>query len=183
MLRVIFGLGSNLGDRAANIAKAIRLLDESAGLKITQVSSLYESAPVDFLDQPDFVNAAAAAETDLRPEDLLAAAQRIELEMGRVKTTDKGPRVIDVDILLYDIVEVRLPDLQVPHPRLRQRAFALVPLLEVAADAIFPTGEPVRWAIKGVDIDSVRLFSKEVASGEVASSPKGQASRNDGTTR
>ncbi len=158
MLRVIFGLGSNLGDRAANVAEALRLLDECPGIKITRVSSLYESAPVDFLDQADFINAAAAAETELRPEDLLAVTQRIELEMGRVKTIDKGPRVIDIDILLYDIVEVRLPDLQVPHPRLRQRAFALVPLLEVAADAIFPTGEPVRWAIADIDLDSVRLY-------------------------
>lgn len=158
MLRVIFGLGSNLGDRAANIAKAGRLLNGSPGVNVTKVSSLYESAPVDYPDQPDFLNAAAAAETDLKPEELLAAAQRIEHEMGRVKTVDKGPRVIDIDILLYDIVEVRLPELQVPHPRLRQRAFALVPLLEVAPDAVFPTGEPARWTLKDLDMSGVRMF-------------------------
>ena len=158
MLRVVFGLGSNLGDRAANIAQAVRLLDASEGIRVKKVSSLYESAPVDYLEQPDFLNAAVAAETDLPPEALLLAAQRIENDLGRVRTLDKGPRSIDIDILLYDIVEVRLPDLHVPHPRLRQRAFALVPLLEVAPDAIFPTGEPVRWALRDLDMTGVRIY-------------------------
>jgi 2-amino-4-hydroxy-6-hydroxymethyldihydropteridine diphosphokinase len=158
MLRVILGLGSNLGDRAANIAEAIRRLGANPAINITRTSSLYETAPVDYLDQPDFLNAAVAAETDLRPEELLEVIHGIEGEMGRLRTIDKGPRNIDVDLLLYDIVEVRLPDLQVPHPRLRERSFALVPLLEVAPDAIFPTGEPVRWSLKELDISGVKVY-------------------------
>jgi 2-amino-4-hydroxy-6-hydroxymethyldihydropteridine diphosphokinase len=155
MLRVILGLGSNLGDRAANIADAIRRLDANPAITIIRKSALYESPPVDYLDQPAFLNAAVAAETELRPEELLEVILGIEGEMGRVRTIDKGPRNIDVDLLLYDIVEVRLPDLQVPHPRLRERAFALLPLLEVAPDAIFPTGEPVRWALKDLDLSGI----------------------------
>ena len=156
MLRIVLGLGSNMGDRAAAIATAVEKLDKTPGISVDKVSSLYESPAVDFVEQPDFLNAAVSADTDLKPEELLEATQRIEREMGREKTFDKGPRVIDIDILLYDIVEVRLPDLKVPHPGLKARSFAMVPLLEVAPDACFPTGEPVRWALKDIDIGALK---------------------------
>ncbi len=161
MLRVILGLGSNIGDRRANLIEAVDRLGKTAGIDIVKTSSYYESAPVDLADQPDFLNAAVAIDTALKPEELLAAVKRIEELMGREKTVDKGPRNIDIDILLYDIVEVRLPDLKVPHPGLRERAFALIPLLEVAPEAILPNGQPVRWLLRGVDVESVRLLRRQ----------------------
>jgi 2-amino-4-hydroxy-6-hydroxymethyldihydropteridine diphosphokinase len=117
---------------------------------------MYESAAVDYTDQPDFLNAAVLLETDLKPEELLAATRKIEDDMGRIREIDKGPRNIDIDILLYDIVEVRLPDLKVPHPGLRTRAFALLPLLEVAPDALLPAGDPARWLLRDMDISGVK---------------------------
>jgi 2-amino-4-hydroxy-6-hydroxymethyldihydropteridine diphosphokinase len=166
MLKVVLGLGSNMGDRAGNIAEAVDRLAATTGLNILKVSSFYESPAVDLTDQPDFINAAVSVETDLKPEDLLQAAQAIEQAMGRVKTIDKGPRNIDIDILLYDIVEVRLPFLKVPHPALRQRPFALLPLLEVAPDAVFPTGEPVRWALQDLDLSKIKLVTPSPLKGE-----------------
>jgi 2-amino-4-hydroxy-6-hydroxymethyldihydropteridine diphosphokinase len=156
MLRAILGLGSNLGDRGANIREAIKRVGETAGISVLKTSSLYESAPVDFPDQPDFLNAAIAVDTDLKPEELLAATQGVEKAMGRVKTVDKGPRNIDIDILLYDIVEVRLPELSVPHPSLKERAFVLLPLIEVAPEAQLPNGQPVRWLLRHIDISGVK---------------------------
>lgn len=157
MLRVVLGLGSNLGDRRANLEEAVRRLGKTGGISVLKTSSFYESAPVDYSDQPDFMNAAAAVDTSLKPEELLESLKRIEKDMGREPTVDKGPRNIDIDILLYDIVEVRLPELKVPHPGLKERAFALVPLLEVAPDALLPNGQPARWLLRGVDVTSIRM--------------------------
>jgi 2-amino-4-hydroxy-6-hydroxymethyldihydropteridine diphosphokinase len=159
MLRVVLGLGSNIGNRRANIEEAVKRLDKIRGVSVLRTSSFYESAPADYADQPDFVNAAVAADTTLKPEELLGAVQKIEKDMGREKTIDKGPRNIDIDILLYDIVEVRLPELRVPHPGLKERAFALVPLLEVAPEAILPNGQPARWLLRGVDVSGLRKYA------------------------
>ncbi len=159
MLRAVLGLGSNIGDRRANLVEAVKRLSETDGIDIVKTSSCYESAPVDLEDQPDFLNAAVAIDTTLKPEELLEAVKRIEAEMGREKTVDKGPRNIDIDILLYDIVEVRLPELKVPHPGLRERAFALIPLLEVAPEALLPNGQPVRWLLRQIDISGVKIHA------------------------
>ncbi|MFH1736491.1 MAG: 2-amino-4-hydroxy-6-hydroxymethyldihydropteridine diphosphokinase [Actinomycetota bacterium] len=159
MLTAILGLGSNIGDREAAIKEAVDRLNSTDRLTVSRVSSLYETTPADYAKQPDFLNAAVEVTTDLKPEELLAAVQEIEKEMGRIKTIDKGPRNIDIDILLYDIVEVRLPNLTVPHPRLTERAFALVPLLEVAPDAVTPIGIPVRRFLKGLDISGVKKIN------------------------
>ncbi len=156
MLQAILGLGSNLGDREANIREALRRLSKIDGVDVVKISSLYETAPVDYVDQPDFLNAACAIATLLKPEKLLAAVKNIESEMGRVKTVDKGPRNIDIDILLYDIVLVNIPELTVPHPALSTRAFFVLPLLEVAPAAELPTGVPVRRLLKDLDISSIR---------------------------
>ena len=173
MLTAILGLGSNIGDREAAIKEAVDRLKGTDQLTVSRVSSLYETAPADYTKQPDFLNAAVEVATDLKPEELLAAVQEIEKEMGRIKTIDKGPRNINIDILLYDVVEVRLPNLTVPHPRLTERAFALVPLLEVAPGAVMPTGIPVRRFLKDLDINNVRLLRRSLA----------LAPRNDGITR
>ncbi|MFA5867917.1 MAG: 2-amino-4-hydroxy-6-hydroxymethyldihydropteridine diphosphokinase [Actinomycetota bacterium] len=159
MLRAVLGLGSNIGDRRGNLAEAVRRLSETDGLDIVKTSSFYESAPVDYKDQPDFLNAAVAIDTTLKPEGLLEALKGIEKAMGRKETVDKGPRNIDIDILLYDIVEVRLPELKVPHPGLKERAFALIPLLEVAPEALLPNGQPVRWLLRQTDISGLKKIS------------------------
>jgi len=114
-------------------------------MEISRVSSLYETAPVGVTDQPDFLNAVAAVRTGLGPEETLDALLHIENQMGRVRTQRWGPRVIDLDLLLYGGERVSLPRLTVPHPRLRERAFVLVPLAEIAPELRLP-GEEERAA-------------------------------------
>lgn len=132
------GLGSNLGDRRAALAEALNLLDAAPGLRLLAVSSIYETEPWGVTDQPAFLNLAAAFATTLSPADLLAVCQQVEQTVGRAQTYRWGPRVIDVDILLYGhaVVSATTPDLQIPHARLTERAFVLVPLAEIAPDAV-----------------------------------------------
>jgi 2-amino-4-hydroxy-6-hydroxymethyldihydropteridine diphosphokinase len=138
------GIGSNVGDAGANVRRAFERLAELG--KVVACSPLYRSEPWGVIDQPPFVNAAALVETELQPRALLAALKRIEAEEGRVATYRWGPRVLDLDILAYDELRVDEPDLVIPHARLHERAFALVPLAaidrrwEPARDAL-PPGE------------------------------------------
>ncbi len=134
------GLGSNLGDRAGNLQMALSELAQMPTMKITQVSSLYETAPVGVTAQPDFLNAVAALETLLPALELLTVFLHLEKQIGRVRTFRWGPRVIDLDLLLYGNEQVSLPSLTVPHPRLRERAFVLVPLAEIAPELVLPGG-------------------------------------------
>ena len=136
--RAYLGLGSNIGDRAANLREAIRLLSEN--VRIKKVSSLYETEPIGYLDQGWFLNAAVGIETQLRPRGLLRLIQDIERALGRERTLRWGPRTIDIDILLYDNERVDEPDLEIPHPRLGERLFVLEPLLEIWPDAVLPDG-------------------------------------------
>ncbi len=141
------GLGGNLGDRMAALAEALQLLDSTAGMRRTGCSSVYETEPWAVADQPNFLNLVAAYETTLAPFDLLAACKSVEAEVGRVASYRWGPRLIDVDILLYgdQVVDSSEPDLQIPHPRMTQRAFVLVPLAEIAPDTrVPPQGYTVR---------------------------------------
>jgi 2-amino-4-hydroxy-6-hydroxymethyldihydropteridine diphosphokinase len=133
-LSVVFlALGGNLGDRAANLRAACDHLRE-AGVQIERCSSLYETEPWGVSDQPRFLNAVCRGRTELSPAALLALAKRIERAMGRVETVRYGPRPIDIDILLYDEQTIATPELTIPHPRLAERAFVLVPLAELAPD-------------------------------------------------
>ena len=134
------GLGSNLGDRPGNLARAVRLLDSAAGVKVENCSSIYETEPWGLLDQPRFLNCAIRITTTLAPGPLLALAKNIEQEMGRVTGPRYGPRSIDIDILLFEalVIDWKTPDLQIPHPRMPERAFVLVPLAEIAAEVIHP---------------------------------------------
>jgi len=131
-------LGSNLGDRAANLRGAISALAE-AGVSVNKVSSFYETEPVDYLDQPWFLNCVVEAETSLAPMDLLHALRKIESQLGSKKEFAKGPRLLDMDILLYDDLAVDLPELQIPHPRMLQRNFVLAPLAEIAPGLKHPS--------------------------------------------
>jgi 2-amino-4-hydroxy-6-hydroxymethyldihydropteridine diphosphokinase len=124
-------LGSNLGDRAANIERALTLLD-AAGVRIVRRSSLYKTEPVEFTAQGWFLNLAAEVETALMPRQLLLAIRRIEQEMGRRRIVRAGPRVLDIDILLYGTSIVRTAELEIPHPRMGERRFVLVPMAELA---------------------------------------------------
>jgi 2-amino-4-hydroxy-6-hydroxymethyldihydropteridine diphosphokinase len=136
MATVYLGLGSNLGNRARNIYRALRLL--GSRVRLDKISSLYETEPVGLTEQPWFLNLVCCGETDLSPEALLNLAKTIERQMGRKQGVRFGPRLIDIDILLYDDLVLSTPQLQIPHPRLHERAFVLIPLSEVAPGLIHP---------------------------------------------
>ena len=147
-------LGGNLGDRMAALTEALRLLDATPGMRRIACSSVYETDPWAVAEQPHFLNLVAAYETTLGPADLLAACQSVEATVGRTPSFRWGPRLIDVDILLYgdQVVSMADPDLQIPHARMAQRAFALVPLAEIAPDtSVPPQGDTVRRLLDEVD--------------------------------
>jgi len=135
---VYLSLGSNLGDRYANLRAAIERLGEAGAIR--SVSGFYETEPVEFRDQPWFLNCVVALETSDSPEALLQRALAIEQEMGRVRMKEKGPRSIDIDILLFGdrVVEEQERGLKIPHPAMHQRRFVLEPLAEIAPEALHP---------------------------------------------
>lgn len=137
MKRVYLSLGANLGDRQQALQAAIDRLS-SRDIQVTCISSLYETAPVDYLQQPDFLNCVVEADTALLPMRLLLRVQNIEREMGRKRNIMKGPRNIDIDILLHGRSVVNTSQLQIPHPRMEERRFVLEPLAEIAPELRHP---------------------------------------------
>ncbi|RJP31446.1 MAG: 2-amino-4-hydroxy-6-hydroxymethyldihydropteridine diphosphokinase [Actinobacteria bacterium] len=129
--RVFLGMGSNLGDRRENLLSALRMLDAMEGVRILEVSSVYETAPWGMLEQPDFLNLVALVSTSRDPRGMLAACRDVEEELGRVRAERWGPRSIDVDILIFDDLQLEEEDLVIPHPRMLEREFVMVPLLEL----------------------------------------------------
>jgi 2-amino-4-hydroxy-6-hydroxymethyldihydropteridine diphosphokinase len=130
-------LGSNLGDRTASLREALHRLEELGSIQA--VSSFYETEPVDVEQpQPWFVNCVVALETKLSPQELLAETLALEQSMGRVRREKKGPRIIDIDIVLFEDLVVNTPELTIPHPAMQQRRFVLAPLAEIAPDALHP---------------------------------------------
>lgn len=138
MASVALGLGSNMGDRLASCRRAVRELAAHPRIRVTRRSSWYETRPVGYADQSDFVNGAVLLETTLAPATLLETLKEIENRMGRSTTWDQGPREIDLDLLLYDDQVLGLPGLDVPHPAMAERAFVLVPLSEIQPDRVHP---------------------------------------------
>lgn len=130
------GLGSNLGEREQSLFQALALL--SAAVSIEAISSIYETKPVGYEKQPLFLNLVCRISTDLAPEGVLRLAKDIESRMGRVPSFRNGPRIMDIDVLFYDNMIVESQDLTLPHPRLHERAFVLVPLREIAPDLVHP---------------------------------------------
>ena len=135
--RVYLSLGSNVGDREANLRAGIAAL-AGAGVRVTRASSMYETEPVDFLEQAWFLNCVVEGETEVPAPELLGKLRKIEMRMGSKKLVAKGPRLMDMDILLYGQEMIDSPELQVPHPRMHLRRFVLVPLVEIAAEARHP---------------------------------------------
>jgi 2-amino-4-hydroxy-6-hydroxymethyldihydropteridine diphosphokinase len=153
---VYLGLGSNVGDREANLRDALKRL-ESAGIRVVRRSSLYETEPQELREQPWFLNAVVEVETDLFPLQVLACIRNIERAMGRRRVTPKGPRNIDIDILFYGRSVIDTADLEVPHPRIAQRRFVLEPLSEIAPDFRNPvTGKTAREMLAGLEPQGVR---------------------------
>jgi 2-amino-4-hydroxy-6-hydroxymethyldihydropteridine diphosphokinase len=140
MIRAAIGLGGNLGDAAATLRQAIGALDDLPGTRLLRVSRLYRTPAWGVTAQPDFINAVAVVETTLAPRALLDGLLAIERRHGRVRMQGErwGPRTLDLDLLLHGDAQLDMPGLQVPHPRLHERAFALLPLVEAWPDAMIP---------------------------------------------
>lgn len=137
MKTIYISLGSNIGDRARNIRRAIEALD-THGVHVTRESALYETEPVELREQAWFLNCVVEAETELMPQQLMRAMLEIELSLGRKRRIPKGPRPIDMDILLFGSSVVRAADLEIPHPRMAERRFVLVPFAEIASGVRHP---------------------------------------------
>jgi 2-amino-4-hydroxy-6-hydroxymethyldihydropteridine diphosphokinase len=152
MTRAFVGIGSNLGDSHALIAAALELLGAEDGVEVVAVSTLRETDPVGYEDQPRFVNGVAELETELGPRDLLATLLAIERLLGRVRGEGPrfGPRTIDLDLLLYGRETLDEPGLEVPHPRLHERRFALEPLAELDPALEVPGRGPVQALLAGL---------------------------------
>lgn len=138
------GLGSNLGDRLGNLQAAVDALGREPGIRVVASSRVWETAPVGGPPQPDYLNAVLRVETDGSARDLLEAAQRVEAALGRVRAERWGARTIDVDVLLFGDERIDEPDLIVPHPRFAERAFVVVPLLELDPQPAIPGGGSLR---------------------------------------
>jgi 2-amino-4-hydroxy-6-hydroxymethyldihydropteridine diphosphokinase len=153
-MRVGFGLGSNIGDKPANIREALRLIEARQVARLGAVSRIYRTPPWGVLDQGDFANACAIGETRLTPYELLAAVKKIEADMGRTPTRRWGPRLIDVDILFLGDHTLDDPELTLPHKELFARAFVLAPLAEIGPDLVLD-GESVVEAAGRADLTGV----------------------------
>lgn len=153
----LIALGSNLGDRARLIAAALERLDRLPGTRVVASSALYETDPIGPPGQPPYLNAAAAVRTSLDPRGLLEACLRIETDLGRVRGERWGPRTIDLDLLLHGRANIDEPGLRLPHPRLTERAFVLVPLAEIAPEALVGGRTVAAWA-READAGGVRRW-------------------------
>lgn len=156
MAVVYLGLGSNIGDRTHDLVQACIILQRHPAITVKAVSSLYKTDAVGVTEQDWFLNAVARLHTTLSPIALLSVTQATEQRLGRVPTFRWGPRCIDIDILLYDQLEIHTPDLVIPHALLHERAFVLVPLHELAASLILPSGQAVRDILATLSTDGVQ---------------------------
>jgi 2-amino-4-hydroxy-6-hydroxymethyldihydropteridine diphosphokinase len=153
---IYLSLGSNIGGREANLEAALAKLP-GIGVRVLRVSPVYETEPVEVTDQRRFLNLVVEAETELFPVQLLTRLQQVERDLGRVRTVAKGPRTIDIDILLYAQAVVQRPDLVIPHPRMAERRFVLAPLADLAPDLRHPvTRKSIRQLLEAAPAAVVR---------------------------
>jgi 2-amino-4-hydroxy-6-hydroxymethyldihydropteridine diphosphokinase len=156
---VYLSLGSNIGDRAAHLQAAVERLT-AAGIRVLRASPLYETEPVDYTNQAWFLNQAVEAETVLFPRQLLTRIQKIERDLGRIRTIPKGPRTLDIDILFYGSAVIHTTTLDIPHPRLADRRFVLAPLADLVPDLRHPeTGRSVRQMLLDAPPQALRLLN------------------------
>lgn len=134
-------LGANIGDRFKHLKRAIQLLQQEKEISIQSLSNIYETEPVGFVDQPPFLNMVVGGETELWPEQLLQTVLDVEKRLGRVREIRWGPRTIDIDILTYGQEVITKGNLEIPHPRMQDRLFVLIPFAEIAAEQLIPIGE------------------------------------------
>ncbi len=154
---VYLALGTNLGDRPANLRAAIETLPPE--IKVIAESKVYETPPWGYEDQPAFLNMAVKGETVLKPDPLLKRLKRLEVQLGREQSFRWGPRLIDIDILFYDDLILESESLTIPHPRLHERAFVLVPLADIAPDFVHPVlKETIKELSVRVDTDDIHLY-------------------------
>ena len=158
--QVYLALGTNLGDRRANLNSAIQAMPPA--VRLQAASQVYETAPWGVLDQPAFLNQVIRAQTELDPQDLLGYLKRLETDLGRLPGLRYGPRLIDLDIRLYDDLQLEIPALTIPHPRLAERAFVLVPLADLASD-LRPAGmdQTVGEMLDRLDRAGIQLYEPD----------------------
>jgi 2-amino-4-hydroxy-6-hydroxymethyldihydropteridine diphosphokinase len=154
---ILLALGSNLGDRLANLDSALAAMPPD--VKVLVRSPIYETPPWGLTDQPDFLNMVVKGETSLSPLRLLTRLKKLERDLGRLPSVRYGPRLIDIDILFYDDLVLHTPELTLPHPHLHERAFVLVPLADLAADFVHPLlGQSIRHILAKVDTTGVKPY-------------------------
>ena len=160
-VRVFLGLGSNIGERLRYLERAVHELSESPCCRVSSVSSVYETEPVDFENQADFLNAVLGIRWEKSAVELLIEIQRIEKLHGRERDVLRGPRTLDIDMLIFGDILIDVPGLKVPHPRLEFRKFVLVPLAEICPDVLVPgTGKMVMQLLRECsDTHNVRTFA------------------------
>ena len=159
--KVFIGIGTNIGDRKDNLNRTVKLLGENGKTLIKRVSSIYETAPVGYLDQAAFLNIVVEIETVLDPFELMEFTASIEKVMGRERLIKWGPRIIDLDILLYENEVIKTENLIIPHPRIGERAFVLIPLMEIAPKILL-NGLPIGKYISAVKDQEIKIWSKNL---------------------
>ena len=158
---IYIALGTNLGDRLANLRAALHSF--SPDFRLVAASRIFETPPWGFTDQPAFLNMAVHARTNLSPAESLAKLKQLEVELGREQTFRWGPRLIDLDILFYDDLVLNTPPLVIPHPRLHERGFVLVPLMDIASDLVHPVlDKMIRQLLAAVDANGILPFAEQI---------------------
>ena len=160
MAEAYLSLGTNMGDRRHNVEQAVKALTTTPGIKIIRQSSVYETEPWGLTDQPEFWNIVMQIETELPALELLKQCQQIENDLGRKRFVRWGPRTIDIDILLYDNIISDSLELTIPHPRMEERSFVLVPLQEIAPHLRLPSGRMIAEVAGGGQVRRLESFGR-----------------------
>ncbi len=157
------GIGTNMGDRMANLREALERLRKSPDCRVRMISKVYETAPIGYTEQDSFLNIALELETEFSPEELLAFTASIETEMGRKRLIHWGPRVIDLDILIFQGVRMDTEKLSIPHPRITERAFVMVPLLEIGPELELE-GTKLKQYLEKIEDQKINIWPETLSS-------------------